>query len=451
MTVQLRPYQLRAIEHCRQEFRLGRQAIMCVAPCAAGKTTIFSAMAVEHVRKGGTVAAYVHRIELLDQAAQRFRSFGLEVGPTKPVVVTTVQTVTSRREMPSASLAIFDEAHILGADEWAQIPAAYRAQGTRIVGFSATPERGDNVGLGNVFDSMVVVAQIPELISLGYLVDCDVIAPKADVRKLAQDPWLAYETYGAGRSAVLFGTTVAACEKYAEEFREHGVSAEVVEANTPKDKRRDILARFASGQTQVVCNVAILTEGWNVERAKVCILARRYGSPAQYLQATGRVLRPWQNTPATLIDLSGNVDAHGYPDEEREWSLDGEACRRKALRDGIRFCRTCKCEIPADADRCPECERPTSVVAIPEAEHVELERRERLAQRDAWAGRLKPDKRRDWLAKQYLVVIGKGHKRASADYKYKAVFRQWPDQALKEAAWKQANDQASRPLTPQAD
>lgn len=444
--IDLRPYQVRALREASSLLLSGVGSVVLCSPTGSGKTTIGAAAARSHVARGGRVAWFAHRTELVQQGAQRLRDFGLVVGPGAPCEVLSTQAVVQSGRAPQASFVVIDEAHHYVSDEWKRIPDAYRAAGVPILGLTATPERADGLGLAGAYERLVVVAQIGELTELGYLVACEIVAPRSRVDKLAEDPWKAWAKYGAGRSAVVFAPSVKAAEAFAADFRSNRISAAVVEASTPADERAAILERFADGELTVLCNVAVLTEGWDCPRAKVAILARKVGSPSLYLQMVGRVLRPWAGVggAATLIDLAGNVELHGDPAEERVWSLEGAACTRKGERDGVRFCKVCKAEIPRDAERCPDCERPASEVSIPESEHVELMRLERVQRRDEWAAGLKPDKRRKLLAGLYQKGIERGWKRGAAEHRYSAIMKHRPTAELRAEAWAEAQAVASK-------
>src|SRR5260221_215114 len=146
----------------------GKRAILYVSPTGSGKTVILGDTIASHVRNtpGARVNVYAHRRELLSQAAGTFRAFGLDVGifgegAAHPVQIMSTQGVLAKREVPSCTLACFDEAHHYAADEWRVVFDAHRGAGTPIVGATATPERGDGRAL-DMFDHIVVVAQPKE-------------------------------------------------------------------------------------------------------------------------------------------------------------------------------------------------------------------------------------------------------------------------------------------------
>lgn len=463
MTYEERAYQVRAFNAARAAFAGGKRAVLLVAPTGAGKTTVASMIAEATLAKRKRLVFLAHRDELIDQAAKRFRSFGMPVGVrgtniAAPIQVTSPQTILARRTMPEGDLVILDEAHHYAAASWGEIMKTYLVSGSRCVGLTATPDRGDGLGLGGpfLFDHLEVVAQIPELVDLGWLVPCQIVDPIRDVRALALDPWDAYRQFGEDRSAVVFAPHVKAAQDFARDFNTHGISADVVHGDMDSDDRARVLASYARGEIRVVCNVMVLTEGWDCPRAKVCILARLVGSPSLYLQMVGRVLRPEYvrarpGEYARLIDLAGNVVAHGRPDEPRRFSLIGQACSRLSTydSDGVRRCQSCHAEIPDGEMACPDCGTPLPVLRTPNAEAVALalrekEEREAAKQKEQERRRaLAEDKRVRMLATLYVKGIRNEWQRKAAHMSYRGLTGRFPDKKLMANAWLMANDEAA--------
>lgn len=460
-----RAYQQRAQNDARAQFATGKRAVLLVSPTGSGKTTIAAEITVASEAKGNKIVALAHRRELIQQMVARFRSFGLNVGAEglnklAPVQVTSPHVILARGEMPEANLVIVDEAHHYVSEQWGRIPQTYLRVGAKLIGLSATPERGDGIGLGNLFDGLVVVAQISELTELGYLVPCPkdrIFLPKGDVRALAIEPVDAYRKFAPGSAAVVFAPHVKAAYDYAAGFEMHGIRCGVIHGELEDEERDATLARFASGEINVLSNVMVLTEGWDCPRAATCILARRIGSPSLYLQKVGRVLRPHcpqgckrtgcghegAKTFATLIDLAGNVDIHGFPGEDRIWSLTGFACTRRGESDGVRHCRTCGEEIPQGEPRCPDCGRAVPELATPRAEGVELEKAAERAEKQKTRADLDLQKRVRILATLYRRGIEKNQDRRPAHRAYKGMTGHYPDAALSVAAWELANNEVA--------
>ncbi len=443
----LREYQRRAVDAARGFLREGKRSVLLVAPTGAGKSVIMTHIALGAVEKGTRVIVLVHRYELRAQMLAHLKRAGVPTGPGTLVDVLMVQTLTARRTMPEAGLVLWDEVHHAVSATWKELGTEYLKSGAILIGVTATPERDDGIGLGQLFQAMHVVAQRSELTREGFLVPCSVVAPDGHVKKLAQDPHVAYREQCPGKRAAVFAPTVKAAEVFLAGFRADGVEAVLVHGTLGLHERARRLAAFTQRRAMVIVNVGVLTEGWDDPGLEVIILARKTGSISLYDQIVGRVLRPCGKCEACLsspirpclvkprallIDLSGSVEIHGPPDEDRIYSLDGVGIARAGANDGVRFCKVCKCEIPQSEPRCPDCLRPASEIAIPKSEHVRLIK---LAEREKWAAGLKPDKRRDLLASLYVKAIEKGWKRAAAEFKYAGVMHGRPDAALRSTAW----------------
>ena len=352
----LRDIQRRALVSLRKEFAKGKRRILLVAPTGFGKTVLLAAMVAVHIARGGRVLVVVHRRELVAQTAAKLREAGVpRVGviaagqpadPDAPVQVAMIQTLLARGEYPAASLVILDECHHFLASAWRAVADHYADVLT--IGLTATPERADGTPLGDIFEVLVAAATIEELVALGHLVACDVIAPARETKTLCADEVDAYREHGGGRKALAFCANVKAARDLAERFNAAGIPAACVDGETPAAERDAILAAFERGDLQVVTNVFCLTEGWDCPSVEVLILARSCDSASTYLQMVGRVLRPSPETGKTsarLIDLRGVVHVHGLPDAPRTFSLQG-----RAITTG-----------EAPLKTCPECARTVAI------------------------------------------------------------------------------------------
>lgn len=424
--VDLRPYQVSAIAETRGHVAAGRRAALIVAPCGAGKTTIGADIVRSHIARNpnNRVAWLAHRRELIEQAADRLRSFGLRVGcagldPGAPVQVSSVQTILARGDAPEATLVIPDEAHHCVSDEWKRVFLAYKASGAILVGLTATPERDDGRPLSEVFDALVVATQIGELIDQKYLVPCEILAPTRTVPKgkIAEDPHVAYARVCPGAHAVCFAPHVKAANDYADGFRKSGVTVGVIHGAMATAERDATLRAFRESSIRVLCNVMVLTEGWDAPVASVVILARRIGACSLYLQMGGRVLRPYPGKErALMIDLTGVSKLHGPLEEERIFSLDGKI-RRKGESATQRYCATCGA--PINDAFCEMCGPSGGELETPIGAGIALEK-------FAWAKHVTDDKRVLYLARWYAQALGRRHRPDSAHHKYKAVFKEWP-------------------------
>lgn len=332
--------------------RQGHRRVVLVSPTGSGKTKMLSHIAARTIESGRRALWLAHRSELIGQACDTLTAEGLTVGavcasaatppnPYAPIQVASVQTLLARNVRPAADMVLADEAHHFSAAsaEWSSLLAHYdRAW---IIGATATPERGDGCGLRECFDSLVVGSTVRELTDLGHLVACHVFRPNKPLEpgQIAQSPVDAYLEHAGGRRAVVFCKSVALAHDYAAKFAARAVPAAAISNETAWDERRLVLERFRRGEIRVLCNVYVLTEGWDDPGVSCCIIARGCGSAGMYLQMVGRILRPHPGkADAILLDLRGVSHEHGKPDDPRTYSLDGQGIR---LKDPNSYCPVC--------------------------------------------------------------------------------------------------------------
>jgi len=388
--MQLRPYQTGAIERVRGAIRQGRRRPCLVAPTGAGKTVIASSMMRSAYERGSRVLFVAHRRELIVQAWTKLQDAGIPVAalgilmaddqranPDAPIRVASVDTLR-HRTYPPADLVIIDECHRSLARTYRDLVEHYT--GAIIVGLTATPYRADGSGLGDVFDALEVVTTPRQLIGEGFLVEPKVFsAPpesmpdlsgvrtragdyvEADLSAAVMSGQLVggivehWQRLADHRRTVAFAVNVAHSEAIAAAFREAGVAAEHLDGTTPTRERDAILARLESGETRVVSNCGVLCEGWDQPAVKVAILARPTQSTGLYLQQAGRILRPWQDVPALILDHAGNCLAHGLPQQDREFSLEGTKGKGGGGAAPTKECRECHAVVAAGCKTCPEC------------------------------------------------------------------------------------------------
>lgn len=454
--ITLRPYQTRCIETTRKAVAGGSRAPLIVAPTGSGKTTIGVSIASSALTKGGRVLWLAHRRELVEQTVETLARAGVNhvsvlradddrADPSAPVVVASVQTMIARSLRPDASVVVLDEAHHYVAQQWGALASDYR-DAIR-VGLTATPERGDGTALGDLFDGLIAAASYSELITAGHLVPCEVVAPSSRLQgQIAVKPWTAYREHGESRPAVIFAATVIDAVETSQQL----AGCRVVHG-TMSDRDRDAaVAGFQSGACNILANCYVLTEGWDAPRVEVCIIARGCSHPSTYLQIVGRVLRPFPGKRCALVvDLAGIVHEHGYPTDDREYSLTGEAIRRSVRAESIWQCLYCGATRPTTPiDRiCPRCAEPLPPPKSPEV--IEAELRKLIAWECqcgeayrtmpiacAKCGALSPrgkrvdsddgETRSEYLARMQRTADAKGYKPGWAAWKYKTKYGQWP-------------------------
>jgi DNA repair protein RadD len=422
----LRPYQIDALERLRRAMQQGARRPLLVAPTGSGKTRILAEIARRAVERGRRTLWLAHRAELIDQAAETLTALGLTVGarcssssvppnPFAPVQVASVQTLLARGDRPPADIVIADEGHhfAVAAEEYSACIKDYEF----VVGGTATPERGDGCGLRGTFDAIVVGATVRQLIDDGYLVACEVMRPDRPLEpgKIAQNPVDAYVSHAPGRRAIVFCKSVQLADEYAAEFTMRGIVARSISAETPLTERRMYIDAFRRGAVQVLTNCYVLTEGFDAPELSCVILARGCGSPGMYLQMIGRALRPAPGkTDALLLDLRGVSHDHGRPEDDREFSLDGRGIR---LRDPNSYCPVCGApRTPPDA--CESCGYAASGEDAAKPDVVTGDRLVKYARKRQESG----EDRFATLVRWMRVAKEKGYKPGWLFAKWKAVY-----------------------------
>jgi DNA repair protein RadD len=356
----LRKYQLTTVADVEAVNAALIDRVIIVAPTSSGKTVTIAEYMRRAVAAGKRVLFLAHRAELLPQAHGKLYAFGITAGiisaalpkhqrPQAMVQIASVQTLHARAfrtksmELPDADIVIIDECHHARAKTYKAIIDAY--PNAIIIGLTATPCRGDGRGLGNIFERMIECASISDLIKGGYLVPAKIYAPKPpDLRGVKVEStgdynigqlsdrmntdalvgdviwhWLKYAERGR---TIVFAVDVAHSIHLTDEFQKAGVRAEHLDGTTPADEREAILRRLASGETEVVVNCMVLTEGFDCPDVRCIVLARPTRSLLLFRQMIGRGLRPAPGkTDCILLDHAGGVHRHGRPDDDIAWTL----------------------------------------------------------------------------------------------------------------------------------
>lgn len=355
----LRPHQSRALDALREKLRAGSRAPLLVSPTGSGKSVIAAAIASLHLSKPSrSVVAIVPRLQLVEQLSADLARECPEGGWS----VRTIQALQQSGERPPATLLIADEAHHYVSAEWLPVVQHYRADpACTVLGLTATPCRGDGTALGHAYDSLTVAATVRELTGAGYLVPCDVIGPGARSGAMAEDPVAAYVTHGGGRRCIVFARDMAHSRLLASRFVAKGIACASVESDLSDDARAEALDRFRRGVVRVLVNCQILTEGFDDPSVEVVVLARGCAHAGTFLQIVGRGLRISPATGkarCTVLDLHGVVHDHGLPDDDRAYSLTGEAIAVADTGLAIRQCPQCGQVFRAEefaAVGCPGC------------------------------------------------------------------------------------------------
>lgn len=401
-----RDYQEDAIGAIDQAEQAGVRRPLVVHPTGTGKTVTFSHLLARRAARGRGLVL-VHRDELVNQSLDKLAMIApeLSVGVVKAernevgseVVVASVDTV--RRDNRLADLidhqqregcgpfatVVVDEAHHAPAASWTKVLralGAWRPAGPLTVGFTATPQR-DGKSLG-VWERVVAYKSIREMIFYGHL--CPVVGQQVETSMDLNDVKVtggdfqdgdlgghmeasgavdeiadAYVKYARDRKGLAFTPTVRTAYQLAAALRQRGITAEALDGTTPDEERRLILKRLHAGDTQVVCNCGVLTEGFDEPSISCVVVARPTKFHGLYVQMVGRGTRKYPGKNDLLVlDVVGASERHDLVAVVDLGLDDGAGRDKKEPGEGYQ-CPLCRGPCIDPAHRCRLCGRPLPV------------------------------------------------------------------------------------------
>ena len=341
----LRPYQEEAKEKILEAWDGGVKRTLLVLPTGTGKTIVFSKVAEDRVRHGDRVLILAHRGELLDQAADKIRkSTGLGCAVEKAdqtcrgswfrIVAGSVQTLMREKRLAQFppdyfKTIIVDEAHHCISDSYQNVLQHFGE--AKVLGVTATPDRGDMRDLGQFFESLAYEYTLPKAIKEGYLcrIEAMTIPIRIDMRNVgvqagdfkagdigtALDPYLEaiadeMATYCPERKTVVFLPLIKTSRKFAEILNRNPLF-HAAEVNGDSEDRAEILKDFADGKYNVLCNSMLLTEGWDCPSVDCIIVLRPTKVRSLYCQMVGRGTRlaPGKDS-LLLLDFLWMIERH---------------------------------------------------------------------------------------------------------------------------------------------
>lgn len=322
--IALRPYQNEAKAAVLGQWEQGVQRTLLVLPTGCGKTIVFAKISEDCVKRGERVLILAHRGELLEQAADKIhkacnlncaveKAEETSLGSFWRITVGSVQTLMREsrlaRFLPDYfDTIIIDEAHHAVSDSYQRILQHF--SGAKVLGVTATPDRGDMKNLGQVFDSLAYEYTLPRAIREGYLcpikaltiplnLDLTGVSVQAgDFRAADLDTALEPYLYQiademlrncADRRTVVFLPLVKTSQKFRDILNQRGFRAAEVNGNS--DDRAEILRDFEAGKYNVLCNSMLLTEGWDCPSVDCVIVLRPTKVRGLYCQMVGRGTR----------------------------------------------------------------------------------------------------------------------------------------------------------------
>lgn len=375
--IELRNYQEKLVADARSAIQRGRKAVCCVLGCGGGKSIIQGTIAQLTTKRKNRVLFLVHRKELCQQIEGTFKVCGVDF---KLCSVMMVQTACRRlHKMPRPDLIIVDEAHHILSASYIKILEYYK--GVPVLGFTATPSRMNEGGLGAVFEELILSVSTEWLIENHYLAPYRYYSVQlADASKLhtkrgdydraeleelmnksaifggAVENWLKLAN---GKKTIVYCSSIETSKNTVKAFQDAGIAAAHLDGTTPKAERESVVNAFRSGEIKVLSNVDLFGEGFDVPDCEAVVLLRPTQSLTLHIQQSMRSMRYDPKNPdkvAIILDHVGNYTRHGLPDDEREWSLETKAKKSKKKDEKpIKQCPVCFSVIDSSVKICPYC------------------------------------------------------------------------------------------------
>ena len=342
--MELRPYQAEAKAAVFEQWDKGTLKTLLVLPTGCGKTIVFAKVAEDCVRQGYRVLILAHRGELLEQAADKIKkSTNLGCATEKAeqtclgswfrITVGSVQSMQREKRLSQFSenyfnVIIIDEAHHCISDGYQKVLKHFPS--AKVLGVTATPDRGDMRNLGEFFESLAYEYTLPKAIREGYLspIKAMTIPLQLDLSGVsiqsgdfkagdiatALDPYLhqiadEMMKYCRDRKTVVFLPLVKTSQKFKEILNEKGFKA--AEVNGESKDRAEVLEAFDKGEYNVLCNSMLLTEGWDCPSVDCVIVLRPTKVRSLYSQMVGRGTRLCEGkSHPLLLDFLWHTERH---------------------------------------------------------------------------------------------------------------------------------------------
>lgn len=389
----LRPRQQQLVDRVLSALKEKRNTL-AVAPTGAGKSVMIAAT-IDY-KAGERALICQHRDELTAQNRKTFHRLhqGARTGVVDGVrkqfghevtfaMVQTLARETALDRLKPVDTVLFDETHHIAAGSWLKILDRCRDlnKDVRVAGFTATPERADRKTLRVAFDNVADQITIGELIASGHLIpprtfvvdvgtqqdlrgvkktlaEYDMAQVEAIMDKVAVNEEVVkhWKDKAGDRQTVVFCSTIEHAKHVCQAFTDAGVKADVVSQET--SNRDVILSRFERGEIQVICNVMVLTEGWDCQPVSCVVLLRPSSHKSIMIQMIGRGLRPVDparfpgvvKRDCIVLDFGISTLQHGTL--ESDATLGEERKKGEGLK---KTCPDCLGEIPMSARECPLC------------------------------------------------------------------------------------------------
>lgn len=374
---QLFDYQQKIVDETRKKLTEGHHGVLIVSPPGSGKSVVIAEIARLTTLRKNRILFFVHRKELVNQIKDSFIEQDVDL---HYCTILTVGKVANRLNiLAKPDLIIVDESQHSRAKTYRKIFDYY--YDVPRLGFTGSPWRLSGKGFKDIYSAMVQGPTAKWLIEhhklapftvYGYqLGDKKVLkhSSTGDYTKQSMDDFThsiihgdivkSWCKFAKDRKTIVYCHSTSFSKEVAQAFRDAGTNAVHVDAKTPQTKRDKIMKAFKNGEIKVLCNVDLVSEGFNVPDCSCVVLLRPTESLVIYLQQSMRAMRYQPNKHAVIIDQVGNFERFGLPDTDYHWSLEDRAKHphRECGTDGIQIktCPDCFAVIKADCVKCPIC------------------------------------------------------------------------------------------------
>lgn len=361
--MELRDYQLKAINLLRQSLLTGHKRPILRLDCGAGKTAIASYIALNMAKKNKKMLFLTHLQEIKDQTIKTLQKFNVNM---EFVDVEMIITTSHNLDKFNPDVIICDECNFALSKTWRKVLDYYK--NAIIIGLSASPVRLQNEPMGDVFDDIVDFISADELINMGYLSEYVVYAPQIDLdlsnvkhkgfdydcedletllnnHKIYGDVIKYFNMLAKDKKTIVYCTTIKHSKEMAKKFRDAGYNAEHIDGTISDKKRKEIIERFRNGEIQILTNCNLISFGFDCPDIDCVVGLRPTESLCLYIQQYSRALRKNGNNKAIILDFVGNVIRFGSVTAKREWSLTVSPKKIKAINENgdynIRVCQNC--------------------------------------------------------------------------------------------------------------
>lgn len=371
-------YQQDLVDRSRQALAEGHHGVLIVSPPGSGKSVVIAEIARLTTLKKNKILFFVHRKELVNQIKDSFIKQDVDL---KYCTIMTVGKVANRLPiLPKPDLIIVDESQHSRAKTYQKI-FNYYSDVPRL-GFTGSPWRLSGKGFKDIYSAMVQGPTTKWLIEHHKLAPFTVYGYQlgdkstlksgstGDYTKKSLDNYAksiihgdivkSWLKFAKGRKTIVYCHSTSFSKEVAQAFRDAGINAVHADAKTPQTKRDKIMKAFKNSKIKVLCNVDLISEGFDVPDCSCVVLLRPTESLVIYLQQSMRAMRYQKDKHAVIIDQVGNFERFGLPDTDYHWSLENRAKHprnegNKTDGPAIKTCPECFAVIRANCVTCPLC------------------------------------------------------------------------------------------------